>query len=167
MQDNCFCCITFRNLLNSFGSLFFDELLAFLLQVDVLLCSDCFHEGKYVAGHSSIDFLRVDMAKDYGELDSENWTDQETLLLLEAIELYNENWNEITEHVGSKSKAQCIIHFLRLSVEDGLLENVDVPGVSLSSNSSHGEDNEKSRSKMNGNIAGIFKLLTDSFFVTS
>lgn len=123
-------------------------------EVDVLLCSDCFHEGKYVAGHSSIDFLRVDMAKDYGELDSENWTDQETLLLLEAIELYNENWNEITEHVGSKSKAQCIIHFLRLSVEDGLLENVDVPGVSLSSNSSHGEDNEKSRSKMNGNIAG-------------
>ncbi|XP_022940007.1 SWI/SNF complex subunit SWI3C-like [Cucurbita moschata] len=123
-------------------------------EVDVLLCTDCFHEGKYVAGHSSIDFLRVDMTKEYGELDSENWTDQETLLLLEAIELYNENWNEITEHVGSKSKAQCIIHFLRLSVEDGILENVDVPGVPLSSNSSHGKDNEKSHSNMNGNVAG-------------
>ncbi|KAG7024741.1 SWI/SNF complex subunit SWI3C [Cucurbita argyrosperma subsp. argyrosperma] len=123
-------------------------------EVDVLLCSNCFYEGKYVAGHASIDFLRVDMTKDYDELDSENWTDQETLLLLEAIELYNDNWNEITEHVGSKSKAQCIIHFLRLSVEDGLLENIDVPGVSLSSNSSHGEDNEKSHSNMNGNVAG-------------
>lgn len=98
------------------------------------------------------------MTKDYGELDSENWTDQETLLLLEAIELYNENWNEITEHVGSKSKAQCIIHFLRLSVEDGLLENVDVPGVSLSSNASHGGDSEKSRSNMNGNVAGILNF---------
>lgn len=89
------------------------------------------------------------MTKDYGELDNENWTDQETLLLLEAIELYNENWNEITEHVGSKSKAQCITHFLRLSVEDGILENVDVPAT-------HGEDNEKSHSNMNGNVAGIF-----------
>jgi SWI/SNF related-matrix-associated actin-dependent regulator of chromatin subfamily C len=33
-----------------------------------------------------------------------DWTDQETLLLLEGLELYNDNWKEISEHVGTKSQ---------------------------------------------------------------
>lgn len=53
----------------------------------------------------------------------EHWTDQETLLLLEGIELYNENWDQIAEHVGSKSKEQCLLHFIRLPVEDSFIEN--------------------------------------------
>ena len=90
----------------------------------MLLCSDCFHHARFVAGHSCIDFVRVDTTKQYGDQDGENWCDQETLLLLEAVELYNENWVQIADHAGSKSKAQCILHFLRLPVEDGLLDNV-------------------------------------------
>ncbi|CAH8354589.1 unnamed protein product [Eruca vesicaria subsp. sativa] len=96
---------------------------------DIMLCTDCFHNARFVAGHSCIDFVRVDITKDYRDQDGENWSDQETLLLLEAVELYNENWVQIADHVGSKSKAQCILHFLRLPVEDGLLDNVELPGV--------------------------------------
>ena len=77
-----------------------------------------------MTGHSSLDFIKVDSTKDYGDIDGESWSDQETLLLLEAMEIYNENWNEIAEHVGTKSKAQCILHFLRLPVEDGLLKTL-------------------------------------------
>ncbi|KAL5559657.1 hypothetical protein UlMin_035868 [Ulmus minor] len=123
-------------------------------EVDVLLCSDCFHDGRYVIGHSNIDFIRVDSTKDYGDPDGESWTDQETLLLLEAMELYNENWNEIAEHVGTKSKAQCILHFLRLPVEDGLLENIEVPGISVTSNSTNGDLHGKLHSNINGDSAG-------------
>ncbi|XP_050157726.1 SWI/SNF complex subunit SWI3C-like isoform X2 [Malus sylvestris] len=119
-------------------------------EVDVLLCSNCFHEGRYVVGHSSIDFVRIDSTKDYGDLDGESWTDQETLLLLEAMEIHNENWNEIAEYVGSKSKAQCILHFLRLPVEDGLLENIEVPGMSLSSNLSDKDGRGGFHSSSNG-----------------
>ncbi|KAL6215010.1 hypothetical protein ACLB2K_014442 [Fragaria x ananassa] len=122
-------------------------------EVDVYLCCNCFHEGRYVVGHSNLDFIRVDSTKDYADLDGENWTDQETLLLLEAMEIYNENWNEIAEHVGTKSKAQCILHFLRLPVEDGLLENIEVPGIPLSSNSSS-RDQGGFHSTSNGNSAG-------------
>lgn len=50
------------------------------------------------------------------------WTDQETLLLLEALELYKENWNEIAEHVGTKSKAQCILHFVQMPIEDAFVD---------------------------------------------
>lgn len=53
----------------------------------------------------------------------EQWTDQETLLLLEGIELYQENWDQISEHVGSKTKEQCLLHFIRLPVEDSFIEN--------------------------------------------
>ncbi|GFZ09806.1 SWITCH/sucrose nonfermenting 3C [Actinidia rufa] len=122
-------------------------------EVDSLLCLNCFHDGRFVTGHSSIDFIRVDSTKDYGDLDGESWTDQETLLLLEAMEIYNENWNEIAEHVGTKSKAQCILHFVRLPMEDGPLENVEVSSLSLSSNLSNRDDCGRSHSSSNGDSA--------------
>jgi len=126
-----------------------------LLQVDILLCTDCFHDGRFVVGHSSIDFLRVDSTRDYGELDGDNWTDQETLLLLEAMEIYNENWNEIAEHVGTKSKAQCILHFLRLPMEDGKLENINVPSTYLSSNAMDRDGSGRLHCYSNGDTAGL------------
>ncbi|KAF9682647.1 hypothetical protein SADUNF_Sadunf05G0130600 [Salix dunnii] len=119
-------------------------------EVDILLCSDCFHEGRFVSGHSSLDFIKVDSTKDYGDIDGESWSDQETLLLLEAMEIYNENWNEIAEHVGTKSKAQCILHFLRLPVEDGLLENIEVPSLAKSLSPSNRDDNRRPHSSSNG-----------------
>ncbi|XP_062158356.1 SWI/SNF complex subunit SWI3C isoform X2 [Alnus glutinosa] len=121
-------------------------------EIDTQLCSNCFQEGRFVTGHSSIDFISVDATNDYGDPDGENWTDQETLLLLEAMEIYNENWNEIAEHVSTKSKAQCILHFLRLPMENGLLENIEVPG--MSSNSLNGDDCGRSNSNYNGDSAG-------------
>lgn len=123
-------------------------------QVDVVLCSNCFHEGRFIAGHSSLDFVKMDSTKDFGDQDMENWSDQETLLLLEAIELYNENWNEIAEHVGTKSKAQCILHFLRLPMEDGLLENLEVPGITTSPKASCKDDRGKSHLMSNGHSKG-------------
>lgn len=131
-------------------------------EVDILLCTDCFHDGKFVVGHSSIDFLRVDSSRDYGELDVESWTDQETLLLLEAMEIYHENWNEIAEHVGTKSKAQCILHFLRLPMEDGKLENINVPSMSVSSNVMNRDDNGRSHHYSNGDSAGPVHQIRDS-----
>ncbi|KAM7253102.1 hypothetical protein ACFE04_025720 [Oxalis oulophora] len=95
-------------------------------EVDVLICCDCFHDGKFLPDHSSIDFLKMDTSKDYVDQDGENWSDQETLLLLEALEKYHENWTVVAEHVGSKSKAQCVAHFLHLPVEDNLLDNIEM-----------------------------------------
>ncbi|CAI0601540.1 unnamed protein product [Linum tenue] len=118
--------------------------------VDILLCYDCFHDGRYVNRHSSLDFSKVDSTRDYGDVDGESWTDQETLLLLEAMEIYSENWNEIAEHVGSKSKAQCILHFLRLPMENGLLENIEVSRISKSASASNGDDCSGFHSSSNG-----------------
>lgn len=53
---------------------------------------------------------------------SREWSDQETLLLLEALELYRDDWNKVCEHVGSRTQDECILHFLRLPIEDQFLE---------------------------------------------
>ncbi|CAA6663842.1 unnamed protein product [Spirodela intermedia] len=103
-----------------------------LFLADLSLCSDCFHEGRFIVGHSSASFSRVESLNQSCDLNGDHWSDQETLLLLEALEVFNDNWNEIADHVGTKSKAQCILHFLRLPMEDGLLESIHVPGTNSS-----------------------------------
>ncbi|KAH7533549.1 hypothetical protein FEM48_Zijuj04G0142900 [Ziziphus jujuba var. spinosa] len=41
-----------------------------------------------------------------------DWNADEGSLLLEGIEMYGfRNWSEVAEHVGTKSKAQCINHY--------------------------------------------------------
>lgn len=54
-----------------------------------------------------------------------DWTEQETLLLLEALELHKDDWNKVCEHVGTRTQDECILHFLRLPIEDPYLEDPD------------------------------------------
>ena len=53
---------------------------------------------------------------------SDNWTDQEILLLLEGVEMCNNNWSLIEEHVSTHSTQQCIWKFLELAIEDSYLD---------------------------------------------
>jgi len=62
---------------------------------------------------------------------SRDWTHQETLLLLEALEMYKDDWNKVCEHVGSRTQDECILHFLRLPIEDPYLEDPEAGGGAL------------------------------------
>jgi len=62
---------------------------------------------------------------------SRDWTQQETLLLLEALELFKDDWNKVCEHVGSRTQDECILHFLRLPIEDPYLEEPESGGGAL------------------------------------
>ncbi|KAK7404445.1 hypothetical protein VNO78_05347 [Psophocarpus tetragonolobus] len=90
-------------------------------QADFDLCTDCFSNRRFGSGMSSLDFILMEPAEVAG-VNGGKWTDQETLLLLEALELYKENWNEIAEHVGTKTKAQCILHFVQMPIEDTFVD---------------------------------------------
>lgn len=54
-----------------------------------------------------------------------DWTEQETLLLLEGLEMYKDDWNKVCEHVGTRTQDECILHFLRLPIEDPYLEDFE------------------------------------------
>lgn len=84
------------------------------------VCIDCFLEGRFPAIFSSGDFLRVEADDTELTLD-EAWTTQETLRLLEAVDRFDDDWLMISEHVGSRSKEQCITHFLQLPINDEFL----------------------------------------------
>ncbi|PHU10594.1 hypothetical protein BC332_22454 [Capsicum chinense] len=90
-------------------------------EADFDLCSECFNNGKFGSGMSPSDFIVMEPGE-VGSASGGKWTDQETLLLLEALELYKENWNEIAEHVATKTKAQCILHFIEMPIEDRFLD---------------------------------------------
>ena len=42
-----------------------------------------------------------------------------------GLEMYKDDWNKICEHVGSRTQDECILHFLRLPIEDPYLEKAD------------------------------------------
>ncbi|MDP2434741.1 MAG: Myb-like DNA-binding domain-containing protein [archaeon] len=70
---------------------------------------------------SSDDFERRDIFSE-GSI-SETWTQNETLLLLEALETHKDDWDQVAEYVGTKTKEQCISHFIRMPIEDPYLES--------------------------------------------
>lgn len=92
------------------------------MQADFDLCTECFNNGKFGSDMSPSDFIIMEPAE-AGGASSGKWTDQETLLLLEALELFKENWNEIAEHVATKTKTQCILHFVQMPIEDTFLDS--------------------------------------------
>ncbi|XP_073959419.1 SWI/SNF- related protein mor isoform X2 [Choristoneura fumiferana] len=57
------------------------------------------------------------------------WTDQETLLLLEGLELHRDDWNRVAAHVGTRTHDECILHFLRLPIEEPYLQDNVSGGV--------------------------------------
>ncbi|KAL5540241.1 hypothetical protein UlMin_044481 [Ulmus minor] len=78
---------------------------------DFDLCLECFSVGAEITPHKSNHLYRV-MDNLSFPLLCPDWNADEESLLLEGIEMYGfGNWNEVAEHVGTKSKAQCIDHY--------------------------------------------------------
>ncbi|OAF69745.1 hypothetical protein A3Q56_02484 [Intoshia linei] len=70
---------------------------------------------------------RTDLYGKSDEVKSKNskyreWDSQEILRLLEGLEMYSDDWNKVSEHVGSRNQDECILHFLKLPIEDPYLE---------------------------------------------
>lgn len=97
-----------------------------------ILCSICYNEGLFPLNFQSSDFVKLTKNSEL-----EEWTEQEVLLLLEGIEMFgtydapaingginansNAQWEKISEHVGSKTREQCLIKFIQLPIEDKYL----------------------------------------------
>uniref|UniRef100_A0A0E0D6W0 Transcriptional adapter n=1 Tax=Oryza meridionalis TaxID=40149 RepID=A0A0E0D6W0_9ORYZ len=78
---------------------------------DFDLCVECFSVGAEVTPHRSNHPYRV-MDNLSFPLICPDWNADEEILLLEGIEMYGlGNWAEVAEHVGTKTKAQCIDHY--------------------------------------------------------
>uniref|UniRef100_A0A1A8M5V6 SWI/SNF related, matrix associated, actin dependent regulator of chromatin, subfamily c, member 1a n=1 Tax=Nothobranchius pienaari TaxID=704102 RepID=A0A1A8M5V6_9TELE len=71
------------------------------------------------------DLYKKNTKQGKGGSSTREWTEQETLLLLEALEMFKDDWNKVSEHIGSRTQDECILHFLRLPIEDPYLESTE------------------------------------------
>ncbi|PPQ81924.1 hypothetical protein CVT25_013772 [Psilocybe cyanescens] len=88
------------------------------------ICAPCYLDGRFPSNMFSGDFVKLTAASGavaQGSGSNDDWRDQEVLLLLEGVEMYDDDWSKIEEHVGTRSAQQCIRKFLELPIEDPYL----------------------------------------------
>ncbi|KAH7371357.1 hypothetical protein BKA66DRAFT_424104 [Pyrenochaeta sp. MPI-SDFR-AT-0127] len=91
------------------------------------LCPRCFVEGNFPSGTSSADFTKISNPESSAVAEAvEKWTEEETLLLLEGLEEFDDDWNRVADHVQTKTREQCVMKFLQLEIEDKYIE-ADLP----------------------------------------
>ncbi|CAL9734057.1 chromatin structure-remodeling complex protein Rsc8p [Monosporozyma servazzii] len=88
---------------------------------DANLCPRCFQEGHFGANFQASDFIRLSN----NHTNHKIWSDQEVLLLLEGIEMFEDQWESIVNHVGgNKNLEDCVEKFLSLPIEDSYINDV-------------------------------------------
>ena len=80
------------------------------------------------SSHSASDFVKLE-EKPYTNIPDKDapWSDSELVLLLEALENFDDDWQQIANHVGTRTNEECVLKFLQLEIEDKYLE--DIPGT--------------------------------------
>lgn len=94
------------------------------------VCPPCYLEGRFPTSMYSGDFVLLDQsaykqaghAAGAGSVSEDDWTDEETLKLLEGLEMYEEDWSLVSLHVGTRSREQCITKFIQLPIQDPYLD---------------------------------------------
>lgn len=90
------------------------------------ICGECFLAHRHPEVHQQWDFVKME-DEDYTTIpDREKpWTDAELLRLLEGLELFDDNWDSIADHVESRTREECVLKFLQLEIEDNYLETAN------------------------------------------
>ncbi|KAH8894037.1 SWIRM-domain-containing protein [Thozetella sp. PMI_491] len=87
------------------------------------LCATCYLEGREPGNQTNTQYTRMENPGYSALVDRDApWSDAETLRLLEALERYDEDWGEIADHVGTRTREECVLAFLQLDIEDRYLE---------------------------------------------
>lgn len=86
------------------------------------VCPLCFTEGRLPANHTSSMYTKVENPAYAGGIDRDApWSDAEILRLLEGLERFDEDWAEIADHVGTRTREECVLQFLQLDIEEKYL----------------------------------------------
>ncbi|KAJ5619444.1 hypothetical protein N7510_003428 [Penicillium lagena] len=96
------------------------------------LCPNCFLQGRMPSSHNASDFVKLEDKSHTHVPDKDTpWSDSELVLLLEGLENFDDNWEQIASHVGTRTREECVMKFLQLEIEDKYLE--DLPDMRATS----------------------------------
>ncbi|KAJ5953374.1 hypothetical protein N7454_000270 [Penicillium verhagenii] len=89
------------------------------------MCPNCFLEARMPSSHNASDFVKLEDKGHSHVADKDApWSDSELLLLLEALESFDDNWEQIANHVGTRTSEECVMQFLQLEIEDKYVEDL-------------------------------------------
>ena len=88
---------------------------------------------------SSTDFRRVEICED----SKADWTDKDTLHLLEGLIHYGDDWRKVGRHVG-RSEKECVSQFIKLPFGEEFSASVDSGNVDEHNNLINDVDDESS-----------------------
>lgn len=78
-----------------------------------VICLECFKSENYGEKKAAVDFKFIDCTLSNGNLESA-WSEAETLLLLDSVLKYGDDWEIVAQHVQTKSKLDCISKLIQL-----------------------------------------------------
>lgn len=83
------------------------------------LCPNCYFQARMPSTHRSSDFVKLE-EEDYNSIPDKDapWTDSETLLLLEGLEAFDDDWSQIANHVKKRTREECVMKFLQMEIHD-------------------------------------------------
>ena len=83
------------------------------------ICPTCWRETRFPSGTVSGDYTKLENERYRSIADKEApWSDSELLLLLEGLEMFDDSWDSVASHVGSRGREECVLKFLQLEIED-------------------------------------------------
>ncbi|KAL3232944.1 Chromatin structure-remodeling complex protein RSC8 [Nakaseomyces bracarensis] len=81
------------------------------------LCTKCFSREQFGEKFQSSDFLKLSDENSFPH--RKIWSDQDIVLLLEGLEMFQSDWGHIARHVGgNKTVEDCIDKYLSLPLQD-------------------------------------------------
>ena len=90
------------------------------------LCPSCYREGRHAYDGQYLDFVKLEDPNHTNVPDRDApWTDEEVLLLLEALEVCDDDWDMIAKNVRTRTRDECVLKFLQLEIEDKYLGEAD------------------------------------------
>ncbi|EER25415.1 SWIRM domain containing protein [Coccidioides posadasii C735 delta SOWgp] len=88
------------------------------------LCPTCFLQGRLPASHQASDFVKMEDSSYTTIPDRDRpWSDSETLLLLEALENFDDDWRKVERHVRTRTAEECVMKFLQLEIEPNYIDD--------------------------------------------
>ncbi|CAK7222377.1 SWI/SNF and RSC complex subunit Ssr2 [Sporothrix curviconia] len=88
------------------------------------LCPSCYLEGRMAGNQTSAQYLRMENPTYSSVLDRDApWSDAELVRLLEAIERFDDDWGQVADHVGTRTREECVLQFLQLDIESKYLDS--------------------------------------------
>lgn len=113
---------------------------------NINICSNCFQSGRFSANFQATDFIRLN--NNYKS--NKSWSDQELLLLLEGIEMFEDQWDLIVEHIGgNKNLEDCVEKFLTLPIEDNYINDIRKKNINNYNNNNTNNNNSNNNNTNN------------------